>query len=657
MKKTVGVLAHVDAGKTTFSERLLFEAHALRRPGRVDNGSAFLDAHPQEKRRGITIFADQALFSYGEDQYCLVDTPGHTDFAAEMERSLCALDYAVVLIDASDGVRGHTETVWKLLEAWNIPTLLFINKLDREGTDFAQTLRQLRRRLSPDIADARGYAGGVPVPAPLAEAGAERDETLLDLYLAGDLCAPSWQARLRALVRRRALFPAFGGAALTGAGVAECLAGLHALSETDWSGRVQAPFRAVVTRVRRDEQGSRLTYLKLTQGCLRPRDAIGEEKVTQIRACHGTRLWPLERAEAGDVVAVTGLTRPVCGEWVGDRPQASRFALEPMLQSTVVYDAARYADGAVLRALETLQEENPALRVAWDESLRAIQVSLMGAIEREVLAQTLRDRFGLDVSFGPSRVRYAETIAAPVCGVGHYEPLRHYAEVRLRLLPAPRGSGVTFESLCYVDTLALSWQRLIQTHVGEKQHKGVRIGAPLTDVRVQLLAGRAHRKHTEGGDFRQATYRAIRQALMQAETVLLEPLCRFSLRIPADALGRIVGELSRIQARCLPPEADDDALLVRGEAVYSRFMAFQQDFASITRGRGALSVVPAGAVPCPDPDAVMAAHPYDPCADDTPDSVFCAHGAGFVVPWHQVEAYAHTQLPDIAEPAGAPGPA
>ena len=301
---------------------------------------------------------------------------------------------------------------------------------------------------------------------------------------------------MRALVRRRALFPAFGGAALTGAGVAECLAGLHALSETDWSGRVQAPFRAVVTRVRRDEQGSRLTYLKLTQGCLRPRDAIGEEKVTQIRACHGTRLWPLERAEAGDVVAVTGLTRPVCGEWVGDRPQASRFALEPMLQSTVVYDAARYADGAVLRALKRCRRKPGAARglgrVASRHSGIADGRHRKGSPRADAPGPLRPGRF-----LWPSRVRYAETIAAPVCGVGHYEPLRHYAEVRLRLLPAPRGSGVTFESLCHVDTLALSWQRLIQTHVGEKQHKGVRIGAPLTDVRVQLLAGRAHRKHTE----------------------------------------------------------------------------------------------------------------------------------------------------------------
>ena len=640
---TIGILAHVDAGKTTFSEQILCHAGVLRTAGRVDHGDAFLDAHPLERQRGITIFSDQAVFERAGRRFFWVDTPGHADFAAEMERAVTAVDYAVVLVNGAEGVQGHTETVWALLQSLSVPAFIFVNKTDRAGFDRAAALADVKRRLSGDCVDMDGFTGG-PMSQMLIEAVAERDEALLDRLLSDGYTPDAWLEALRRQIDARELFPVYFGSALNDVGVAEFLDALCLL--TGSTAPDARPFDALVYKVRHDPQGGRLTFFKVLSGSVAPRDAGdlpggGTAKLNELRLYSGARYRALPKAERGMLVCAAGLDGVKPGERIGTGHGChSRFATEPMLAATVEWDPAVPVQ-RVLHALRQLEEEDPALNVACAESTGLIDVNVMGPIQLEVLKQLLLDRYGLEVSFGPLRVMYMETIAAPAVGVGHYEPLRHYAEVQLRLVPGPRGSGVRFESLCHVDELALNWQRLIETHVYEKAHRGVLTGAPLTDVTVQLLHGRAHLKHTEGGDFRQSTYRAIRNALMFAQSVLLEPVCRFTLRAPADSYGKVMGDLARMHAETEAPQSEGERFTVTGEATVAQFSLYNDAFLAATHGRGQLQYRLDHYAPCRDAEAVIEAAHYNPLADDTPDSVFCSHGAGYTVPWNEVKAHAH----------------
>ena len=641
---TIGMLAHVDSGKTTLSEAMLYRAGAVRRLGRVDHGDAFLDTEEQERERGITIFSKQARLCWGEWEFTLLDTPGHVDFSAETERAVQVMDCAVLLVSGADGVQGHTETLWKLLERHHIPTFLFINKMDQPGTDRDRLLGQLRARLSDGCADFSGPWEDVLEHAALC------DEALMERYLeAGELD----DADLSALIVERRLFPCFFGAALRVEGVDALLDGLarYAL-EPDWP----AQFAARVFKISRDDKGERLTWLKITGGALKVRDVVKgpdwEEKAAQLRLYSGAKFTPAGEAPAGTVCAAAGLTRTRAGQGLGAEEDWAGPELEPVLAYQVLPPAGGDAH-TLLAQLRILEEEDPQLQVEWNEGLGEIRLRLMGEVQLEVLSRLLERRFGTRVSFGPGRVVYLETIAAPAEGVGHFEPLRHYAEVHLLLEPLERGAGLALDTACSENVLDRNWQRLILTHLMEKTHLGVLTGAPITDMRITLLTGRAHLKHTEGGDFRQATYRAVRQGLMGARSVLLEPWYSFRLEAPAGSMGRAMTDLQRMGAELQPPQQQGEGAVLTGSLPVSELGGYWTQVAAYTGGRGRLSCTVEGYRPCHNAEAVIDAAGYDPERDvDNPaGSVFCAHGAGFNVPWDQVREHMH--LDSGWRPAGA----
>ena len=644
MKKlVVGILAHVDAGKTTLSEALLYESGALRRLGRVDHRDAFLDTDAMERERGITIFSKQAVLPVGDTEITLLDTPGHVDFSAEAERTLQVLDCAILVISGTDGVQAHTRTLWRLLERYHVPVFLFINKMDLAGADRAAVLEQLKEKLSGGVVDFSGARDEA-----FREEAAVCDEAVLERYLdTGELT----DADLTEMIGSRKLFPCWFGAALKLEGVGgflECLARYAPIPD------YPADFGARIFKIARDGQGNRLTYLKVTGGKLRvktvltnrrpdlPEDQVWEEKADQIRIYSGARFRPVDEAPAGTVCAVTGLSRSRAGEGLGIESAAAAPALEPVLTYQVLLPEGTDPHTA-LRYLRQLEEEDPQLHVGWNEQTREIRVHLMGQIQLEILQRMLRERFGLEVGFGPGAICYRETIAAPAEGVGHFEPLRHYAEVHLLLEPLPSGSGLQFGTICPEDQLEGRWQRLVLTHLAEKEHLGVLTGSPITDMRITLTAGRAHVKHTEGGDFRQATYRAVRQGLMEAESVLLEPWYDVRLELPAAQLGRAMTDLQQLGARLDPPQTAGEEAVLTGAVSVSALGDYARDVAAYTQGRGRLTCALRGYEPCPDQEAVTAAIGYDPEADldNSPDSVFCSHGAGVAVRWDEVPARAH----------------
>ena len=638
MKKTIGILAHVDAGKTTFSEQVLYLSNAIRKLGRVDHQDAFLDTHPLEKRRGITIFSGQARFALGDDEIRWLDTPGHVDFSPEMERALSVMDYAVLLISAAEGVQSHAETLWRLLADYGVPTFLFLNKTDREAADANQVLAQLKRSFSPDIVDMRVWQAGGDMDATLTEELASRDERLMDTLFSTGYDAALWLQSTVEQIKSRRLFPVFAGSALTGEGVSGFLERLNQLTVTSYDDA--APFSARVYQVRHDANGQRLCFLKLLGGSLRVKDELpGADKVNELRLYHGARYQTVDTIAAGELVAIPDAEGLHAGDLLGAGAGHKALRTEPMMAADVQYDPVNTPPPKLMAALRALEEEEPTLSVESREGVITLRV--MGRIQLEVIKSEMQERYGMDIAFGPCRVLYMETISAPCVGVGHYEPLRHYAEVHVRLRPAPRGSGVSFRSLCHVDDLTLNWQRLIRQHVMEKAHRGVMSGAPLTDITCELLSGRAHLKHTEGGDFRQATYRAIRNALMYGQSVLLEPICRFRLGVPATLAGRLSGDLARMGAQTDAPEYDSDRATVTGTAVWSLMMDYQEAFLSLTHGKGSFYCKPDHYAPCHNAEEVVAACGYDPLADDTPDSVFCQKGAGYNVPWNEVRAHAH----------------
>ena len=637
MKRLViGILAHVDAGKTTLSEALLYQTGTLKKLGRVDHRNAFLDTFALERERGITIFSKQAELTLPDTAVTLLDTPGHVDFSAEMERTLQVLDYAVLVVSGTDGVQAHTETLWKLLARHNIPTFVFVNKMDIQSTDRAALLAELKSRLDAGCVD-------FGAPDSMAEEIAMCDETALERFLESGQIE---DREIAALVHSRKVFPCYFGSALKLEGVQELLDGIDRYACPP---EYDAAFGARVFKIARDGQGNRLSYLKITGGSLAVRtqlegeeDGGWQEKVNQIRIYSGEKYQTIERAESGMVCAVTGLTHTRPGMGLGREAGAMPPVLEPVLSYRVVLPEGCDAH-VMLQNLRQLEEEDPQLRVVWNERLSEIHLQLMGEVQLEILTRLIAERFGVDVAFDEGSIVYKETIAAPVVGIGHFVPLRHYARVHLLIEPAERGTGVQLASACPTDALDLNWQRLVLTHLAEKTHLGVLTGAPLTDVKITLLAGRAHVKHTEGGDFREATYRAVRNGLMQAESVLLEPYYAFRLELPDACVGRAMNDIQRMDGTFDPPQQQGDGTVLTGTAPVAAMRNYWTEVAAYTKGRGRLSCTANGYAPCHNAAQVIEAAGYDAEHDteNTADSVFCSHGAGHVVRWDEVRAHAH----------------
>jgi len=637
-KLVIGILAHVDAGKTTLSEGILFGTGSIRKLGRVDKQDAFLDNYELERERGITIFSKQAVFGLGEKEVTLLDTPGHVDFSPEMERTLQVLDYAVLVISGADGVQGHTETLWRLLGRYGVPVFLFVNKMDQDGTDRKALMEELKRRLHENCVDFGGDRNDRD------EGLAMCDETALDVYLEkGSLP----EVQVSGLIRQRKAFPCYFGSALKMEGVDEFLHGLQVYTKAPRYGR---EFAAKVYKISRDGQGNRLTHLKITGGSLRVKEELvtraGGEKVNQIRIYSGARYETVQEVQAGTVCAVTGPMQTFPGQALGAEGSMKPPILEPVLTYQMMLPAGCDAHGMLLK-MQMLEEEEPKLHIGWDEAIGQIQVQVMGQVQIEVLKSLIKQRFAVDVEFGAGNIVYKETITGPVEGVGHFEPLRHYAEVHLLMEPGERGSGLQFDTRCSGDVLDGNWQRLILTHLEEKRHRGVMTGAELTDMKITLVAGRAHLKHTEGGDFRQATYRAVRQGLMEADSMLLEPYYEFRLEVPPECTGRAMADIDRMQGRFEGPVQEGGRAVFCGSAPVAAMRDYQMEVASYTRGQGLLSCRLSGYEPCHNEEQVVAASGYDPEADaDNPSgSVFCAHGAGFQVPWYQVKEYMHVESP------------
>lgn len=633
MKKlVVGILAHVDSGKTTLSEAMLYTAGKIRKLGRVDHKDAYLDTDAQERERGITIFSKQAVFTYDGMEITLLDTPGHVDFSAEMERTLQVLDYAILVINGMDGVQSHTDTLWKLLKRYEIPTFIFVNKMDMEGTDKDAVFQNIRKKLDGDCVD---FSSG-----DRDEQIAMADERLLDTYL--DSGMVEVEDIIEAILDRK-IFPCFWGSALKLSGVQELLDAMNTYMVMP---AYNAEFGGRIFKISRDAKGERLTYMKVTGGSLKCREQIEgtEGKVNQIRIYSGARYETVEEASAGTVCAVTGLGETSAGQGVGCEQENVFAGLEPVLSYKVSYPGDKDAV-VVLRDIRQLEEEEPELHVEFAQETGEIFVKVMGQVQLQVLTQIIKDRFGYLISFGMGRIIYKETLAEPVMGVGHFEPLRHYAEVHLLMEPLEPGSGMQFDTICSEDVLDKNWQRLILTHLEEKEYRGVLTGAPITDMKITVTAGRAHQKHTEGGDFRQATYRAVRQGLMMGECRLLEPVYAFRLEIPTEMTGRAMNDITRMHGRFAQPEIEGEMSILTGTAPVATMQEYQQDVTAYTRGQGKLSCTLQGYEPCHNEDEVLAASTYDPELDmvNPASSVFCAHGAGYIVDWYDVYDMMHVK--------------
>ena len=630
MKKTViGILAHVDAGKTTLSERLLYECGSINKFGRVDKKDAFLDTHSLEKDRGITIFSKQALLRTGDLSITLLDTPGHLDFSSETEKTLPALDGAILLVSASDGVQGHTVTLWNLLKYYGVPTFIFVNKTDQPGADIASVKKGISRYfgdgcicLSDEDAD---------------ENIAMLNEDLLEKYLSGEKIGTS---DIKSLISQRLLFPVYYGSALKGDGIAQFISGLEDYLPTASGGD---RFGALVYKISRDEQNVRLTHAKITSGSVRVKDMVNGEKINQIRIYNGTGYESLATAECGDVVCFASLLNTYAGEGLGVCPPSPEKKLAPVLSYEIILPEGQ-DPMLFLPKLKMLEEENPEMSISVCGAGPSINALLMGDIQVEILKSLIKERFDTDVTFGPGRILYKETIKNTVEGAGHFEPLRHYAEVRLLLSPLPAGSGLVFDADLSEDILAKNWQRLILTHLGEKTHKGVLTGSPITDMKITLTGGRAHNKHTEGGDFRKATYRAVRQGLMQADSILLEPFYEIRMEMPTEAIGRVMTDIEKKCGQLEPPEIYEDTAFITGSVPVSTLLDYRKQFLSFTGGMGKMSLSFKGYYPCHNTDEVMESYSYDPDRDtkNPSSSVFVSGGETLVIPWDEVEDYMHT---------------
>lgn len=627
----VGMIAHVDAGKTSLSEGMLYVSGSIRKQGRVDHKDAFLDTYALERERGITIFSKQARLKIEDLEIMLLDTPGHVDFAAETERTLQVLDYAVLVISGTDGVQSHTQTLWHLLDRYHIPTFIFINKMDQPGTNREKLLQELYNRLDDNCIDF-----STDDTEDFCDTVATCDEKLLEQYIeSGTITVP----QIRDLILQRKLFPCYFGSALLLDGVEEFLKILYKyVADKSYPDE----FGAKVYKITRDDQGNRLTFMKITGGSLPVKSVLSDEKVNQIRIYSGAKYETITEAVCGTICAVTGLTKTYAGEGLGIESKSENPILEPVMTYQIQLSEGSEAS-VMLPKLRELEEEIPELHITWNDAVKEIQVQIMGEIQIEILKRLIRERFQTDVEFGAGRILYKETITHTVEGVGHYEPLKHYAEVHLILTPGERGSGLQYELKCSEDVLDRNWQHLILTHLGETTHPGVLTGSPITDIRITVAAGRSHLKHTEGGDFRQATYRAVRQGLCQAESILLEPYYQFRLELPDTAIGRAMTDIERMHGRFDTPEMNKGMAVLTGFVPVAKFRDYQKDVMAYTKGEGRVTCALSGYEPCHNSEEVIAEIAYDAERDleHPTGSVFCSHGAGFVVPWDEVMEHMH----------------
>lgn len=647
MKKTIGILAHVDAGKTTFSEQLLYHTNSIRNRGRVDHKNSFLDSHNIEKERGITIFSDQAIFEIGDSKYYLIDTPGHIDFSSEMERALSILDYAILVISAVEGIQGHTYTIWSLLKKYNVPTFFFINKLDRTGANLEKVLEEIREDLTSDICYINKLNN---LEEELIEFISERDDNLLERYLNGDYNEKEWIYNLKKLIKERKIYPCLSGSALQDDGIEEFINIFNQLSFSEY--KENDNFSGRVYKIKHDNNGTRLTFIKILKGSLKVRDELSygkgneiSEKISSIRIYNGSKFSTVDKAIAGDLVAVTGLSMFKAGDGIGEIKDNIIFNMTPTLKSKVIFDDS-YNIKDVLRYFKILESEDPALNVIWNEAVQEIQISIMGKIQLEILKEVLDERFNLKIYFGPCEIMYKETIDNMSYGYGHFEPLKHYAEVHLKLEPNNRGEGITFENKCHADDLTTGHQNLIKTHIFERNHHGLLTGSPITDIKFTLLTGRAHNKHTEGGDFREATYRAIRQGLEKCENVLLEPYYKFKIDVDLEYMGRVISDIQRLNGTFNPPETKLSKVTITGRGPVATFMDYSAEILTFTKGKGSINLMFDGYDICHNQEEVIDKLEYDKNADIeySSSSIFCSKGQGFVVPWMKVEEYLHCEI-------------
>ena len=644
MKKTIGILAHVDAGKTTFSEQVLYHTNAIRNRGRVDHKTSFLDINNIEKERGITIFSDQAIFEINDSTYYLLDTPGHIDFSSEMERTLSILDYAILIISAVEGIQGHTETIWNLLRRYNVPTFFFINKIDRTGADLQKIIEEIKGDLTEDICYINKLSD---LDEEKIEFISERDDILLENYLNGDYEEEEWILALKTLIKENKIFPCFSGSALQDEGIENFLNIFNELTITNYN--EASAFSGRVYKIKHDDNGTRLTFIKALSGSLKVRDELSygkddeiREKVSSIRIYNGSKFSTVDKVVAGDVFAVTGLTMAEAGSGIGELKDFINFNMVPTLMSKVIYDSS-YNIKDILRYFRILESEDPALNVNWNEALQEIQVSIMGKIQLEVLKEVVDERFNLKVDFGPCEIMYKETIGNISYGYGHFEPLKHYAEVHLKLEPNNKGEGIIFENKCHADYLTTGHQNLIKTHIFERDHHGLLTGSPITDIKFTLLTGRAHNKHTEGGDFREATFRAIRQGLEKVENILLEPYYKFKIDVDVEYMGRVISDIQRLKGSFNPPDNKLNKVTITGRGPVSTLMDYSEEILTFTKGKGIINLIFDGYDVCHNSEEVIERLGYNKNADIeySSSSVFCSKGQGFVVPWDKVEEYLH----------------
>ncbi|KQL19514.1 GTP-binding protein [Cytobacillus solani] len=648
MNKTIGILAHVDAGKTTFSEQLLYHTKSIKQRGRVDHKDAFLDSHEIERQRGITVFADQAMFSYRNSNYYLIDTPGHVDFSTEMERAIQVMDYAIIIISAVEGIEGHTETVWALLRKYQVPTFFFINKTDRVGADVEAVLEEIRLNLTKDIFEITDSFNDGEMDEKFIEFVAERNENLLELYMETGYQKDIWLKTLQKMIYQNQAFVCSSGSALQDIGIEQFLAAIDQLTVTNY--RTEQAFSGRVYKIRHDENGARISFIKALSGGLKVRDEVRywngqneiSEKITQIRVYGGNKYNKVDHVKAGELFAVTGLSMTTVGRCMGEKTETVDFEMMPALKSKVLFEPSVNIKEA-LRFFKILDAEDPSLNVIWEENLQQIHIHVMGTIQLEVLEQVVLERFQLNISFEEPEILYRETIVSTVIGYGHFEPLGHYAEVHLKLEPGERNSGITFCNACHADDLTIGNQNLIEQHLFEREHNGLLTGSPLTDVKVTLLTGLAHNKHTSGGDFREATFRALRHGLEKASNNLLEPIYEFKIKVTIDQMGRVLADIQTAFGKFNPPITEGNKAILTGTVPVATFMTYSTQLASFTQGKATINLVFAGYDRCHNEKEIIERIAYNKNADPayTSSSIFCSKGQGYSVPWDEAEKEMH----------------
>ncbi|MDU1322155.1 MAG: TetM/TetW/TetO/TetS family tetracycline resistance ribosomal protection protein [Clostridium botulinum] len=648
MHKIIGILAHVDAGKTTFAEQILYHTKSIKIRGRVDHKNSFLDNHKIEKERGITVFSEQGTFNYKDSTYYLIDTPGHMDFSSEMERAIQVMDYAVIIISGVEGIQGHTETVWNLLRKHNIPVLFFINKIDRVGANAENVIEDIKLNFTKNVCFIDKPLNNDELSPELIEFIAEQDEYLLEKYLEDNYEKDLWLKSMKKLIKKTELFPCFIGSALQDIGIEDFLENLHVLTYTEYN--EEEKFSGRVYKIRHDEQNNRLTYIKALSGSLKVKGEIALpniendfcEKVNEIRIYNGNKYINVDKAEAGQIFAVTGLSSANVGDGIGTLKDKATYNMVPTLKSKVIFDESLNVKD-VLRYFKILESEDPSLNIIWDEKFQEIQVYIMGVIQLEVLKNLMEERFNISIDFGPCEILYKETILDTVIGYGHFEPLKHYCEVHLKLEASERNSGITFESACHTDDLTIGNQNLVKTHFFERDHHGILTGSPITDIKITLLTGRAHNKHTSGGDFREATFRALRQGLEKAKNVLLEPYYSFKMEVPLDYMGRVLSDIQKLKGDFNPPETIHNKAIIKGRGPVATFMNYSVEFISFTKGKGKFNFVFDGYDICHNEKEVIEKIGYDRNADIeyTSTSIFCSKGQAFLVKYDEAEEYMH----------------